>query len=90
MIPPNGIPGLGALSSTSPLVHKRRMNETSGVLIDVAKEPEALTATASKERLLHSSKPSERHSGLHSAKTFKPLAIQNAALSRPFAKTTLC
>ena len=85
-IPPNGIPGLEALNSTSPLVLLRRISTTSGVLTDVVKEPETLTAAAFKKRLLHSNKPSERHSGLHSAKTLTPFAIPTAALSRAFRK----
>ena len=59
VIPPNGIPDLEALSSTSPLVLLCRINKTSGVLIDVVKEPETLAAAASKNRLLHSNKLSE-------------------------------
>ena len=54
VIPPNGIPGLEALHSPSLLVLLRRMSKTSGVLTDVVKEPETLTAAASKKRLLHS------------------------------------
>ena len=56
VIPPNGFPGLEALSSTLPLVILRRINKASGVLIDVVKEPETLTAVASKKSLLPSNK----------------------------------
>ena len=85
MILPNGVPGLESLSSTSPLVLLRRINKSSGILFDVVKEPETLTAAASKKKLLHSNnKPSERHSRLHSRKTLKPFAIQTAALSQAF------
>ena len=83
-ISPNGIPGLEALNSTSPLVFLRRISNTGRVLTGVVKEPETLTAAASKKRLLHSKTPSERHSGLHNAKTFTPSAIPTAALSHAF------
>ena len=86
VIPPNGIPGLEALNSTSLLVLLRRISKTSGVLTDVVKEPETLTAAASKKRLLHSNKLSERHSGLHSAKTVTRFAIPTAALLRAFCE----
>ena len=81
MIPPNGVPSLEALNSTSPL---RRISKTSGVLTDVVKEPESLAAAASKKRLLHSNKPGERHSGLHSAQIRTPFAIPTAVLSQAF------
>ena len=84
VIPPNGIPRLEALSSTSPLVLLRRVNKTSGVLSDVVKEPDTLTAAASKKRLLHSNNPSQRHRGLHSAKALKPSEIHIDALSQTF------
>ena len=83
-VPPNGIPGLKALSSTSPLMLLRRINKTFRVLIHVVKEPETLTVAASKKRNLHSNKPSERHSGLHNAKTHTPFAIPTDALSQAF------
>ena len=83
MIPPNGMPSLQVLNSTSPLMLLRRIAKTSGVLTDVVKEPETLTAASSKKRRLHSNKPSEKNSGLHSAKTLTPFAIPTAALSRP-------
>ena len=88
VIPPNGIPRLEALNSTSPLVFLRRISKTSGVLTDVVKEPETLTAAASKKRLLYS-KASERHSGLHSARTPLHLSrFQPPHFREPLAKTT--